>query len=95
MSSISLRNVAIAVVLTALLGLPATPAAAQPRGLHEPSRVEMGFVTRVWLWLAEIWASGGTADRAQAKSLSGGAQTSADALAPGPLNRAGAFDPNG
>ena len=93
MSLISLRNAAIAVVLTLLLGASATPVAAQPRSVQEPSRVEAGFAVRVWQWLAEIWTQEGS-PRAQEKSLSGGTSTT-DSLVPGSPDRAGAFDPNG
>jgi hypothetical protein len=93
MSTISLRNTASAVVLTALLGLSATPVAAQPRGPQEPSRIEAGFAVRVWRWLAEIWTQEGS-PRVQEKSLAGGTLTT-DSLAPGSPDRAGAFDPNG
>lgn len=95
MSSISMRNVVTAVVLTVALGLTARPAGAQPRDVSEPARVEAGFVTRVWLWLAQALAPGETSDRAWQKSLAGGDAASTDSIAPGTHSRAGAFDPNG
>jgi hypothetical protein len=94
MSSLSLRKVAAAVVLLVILCLAAVPAAAQPRGTHEASRVETDFASRVWLWVVELW--GPSAHHAQEKSLAA-PQTSTDQspLAPGALNRGGTYDPNG
>jgi hypothetical protein len=92
MSSLSLRNVATAVVLSAVLCLAAAPAAAQPRA-QEPSKVEVGFAARVWLWLTSISAPA-EANHAREKTLSAWT-TSSDSLSPSVLSRAGAFDPNG
>lgn len=94
MSFLSPRNITTAVVLSAMLCLTAAPAAAQPRGAQEPSRVEAGFAARVWLWLTRISASAGT-HQAQEKTHAGGTTNTEQPLGPSVLGRAGAFDPNG
>jgi hypothetical protein len=96
MSSTSLRKVATAVVLTLVLGLAAGPATARPWGPPEPTRIDDGLLTRVWLWLAEIWATPATPEQALEKALAPEGQASPDSLtAPGSLRRGGTYDPNG
>ncbi|HEX3531797.1 MAG TPA: hypothetical protein VH988_32460 [Thermoanaerobaculia bacterium] len=96
MSSLSLRNAATAVVLSTVLCLAAVPANAQPRNVQEPSRVEVSFTTRVWLWLTRISVLAGPSHHSsQERSLSTAATSTTDASSPTVLSRAGAFDPNG
>lgn len=95
MSSLSLRNAATAVVLSTVLCLAAVPANAQPRDVQEPSRVEVSFATRVWLWLTRISAPAGPGHHSQEKSLAATSTSTTDQTSPTVLSRAGAFDPNG
>jgi len=96
MSSLSLRNAATAVVLSTMLCLAAVPANAQPRDVQEPSRVEVSFATRVWLWLTRISAPAEPNHLSQERSSTAPTSTTdQSSMTPGVLGRAGAFDPNG
>jgi hypothetical protein len=91
MPSTTLRAVAAAVVLSLLLGFCAAPATAQPRGLSSPAeRAETGTLARLWLWVHDLWTSGGPLERTP--SLSG---LSAPSTTETTINRGGTFDPNG
>lgn len=90
MPSITLRAVAAAIVLSLLLGFCAAPATAQPRGLSSPAeRAETGTLARLWLWLNDLWTSGGPLERTP--SMSGLSAPVTETTA----NRGGTFDPNG
>ena len=94
MSFPSFRAAAAAATLTALLGLSALRADAQPREYRVPEQAESHSLERLWQWLTELWSPADSSQPMQEKSIwqgssSDAAQTTSD------LHRGMTIDPNG
>lgn len=94
MPSSTLRTTAAGVILTALLGLSAATAQAQPTGERPAAQLETNTLERLWLWLSERWAPSAALESIQ-EAITGTDWTESNSTEPGSLNRGGVYDPNG
>lgn len=81
------RRIAVAIVFTALLGISAAPADAQPRDSRASGRAEASPLVRLWQWIETVWAPGSASERIQV--------TTGMDQAPTRIDRGMTIDPNG
>ena len=81
------RGIAVAIVLTALLGISAAPADARPRESRALGRAEASLLVRLWQWIETVWTHGSASERIRV--------TTGMDQAPTRIDRGMTIDPNG